>query len=102
VSLRLRYLVFRRIAESLTPLAETSAQRRGDPGPPPRERGATPGQPEAAVDLGRPARLRPARLSDAQAQVRALGRTHKASATISDLRKHAPVEIEYRYVLPSK
>jgi hypothetical protein len=30
------------------------------------------------------------------------GRTHKASATISDLRKHAPVEIEYRYMLPSK
>jgi site-specific DNA recombinase len=30
------------------------------------------------------------------------GRTHKASATISDLRKHAPVEIECRYRLPAK
>ena len=30
------------------------------------------------------------------------GRAHKASATMSDLRKRAPVEIEYRYVLPSK
>jgi hypothetical protein len=28
------------------------------------------------------------------------GRAHKASATISDLRKHVAVEIEYRYVLP--
>ena len=31
-----------------------------------------------------------------------VGRTHKASATISDLRRRSPVEIEYRYVLPSK
>jgi hypothetical protein len=30
------------------------------------------------------------------------GRAHKASATISDLRKRPPVEIEWRYMLPSK
>lgn len=34
--------------------------------------------------------------------VGAPGGTHRASATISDLRQRAPVEIEYRYVLPSK
>jgi hypothetical protein len=30
------------------------------------------------------------------------GRVGKASATIADLRKHSPVEIEYRYVLPPR
>lgn len=34
--------------------------------------------------------------------LRAPGRAHRASATISDLRRRSPVEIEYRYVLPSK